>query len=710
MAKLWRTSAEVLLIGAIGAAAALAQAPIDRQALVARHRIVLRSADPRTPLSVGNGSLAFTADVTGLQSYPDAYDPATPLGTLSTWGWHSFPNPQGYRLEDARTTYRVGAREVPYVDVEGRDGQPLPAAAWLRANPHRLDLGRVGLLLTRADGSEVPLDAIADVEQSLDLWTGILTSRFSVDGVPVQVDTAVHPDRDVLAVRITSPLVRQRRARVLVAFPYATGTWDKARDWSRPEAHTTTADIGPDRATFARVLDATRYHAALQWHTPARLAASAAHAFVLTGDTDTLECSLLLTPESPTPDAPAPDVAATMRASALEWPRFWASGGAVDLSGSTDPRWRELERRIVVSQFLTRLHGTGPMPPQETGLVTNSWFGKAHLEMHWWHGAHFALWSRAPALARTLDWYSSILPSSRATAVAQGYVGARWPKMVGPDGRESPSNVGTYLIWQQPHPIYLAELLWRDRTTPDVLARYAPIVFESAAFMASLVTAGADGRLHLSPPLIPAQETYGRLKATVQDPTFELAYWRWALGIAQEWRVRLNLPREPAWDRVRDRLALPTVRDGRYAAIAVEPFTTPTDHPSMLMAYGFLPPTDGIDRETMGRTYDWVRANWDWPSTWGWDYPMLAMTATRLGRPADAIDALLLDVPKNRWLANGHNPQRANLPVYLPSNGGLLAAIAMMAGGWDGAPARPAPGFPADGTWTVRVERIRPMP
>ncbi len=228
--------------------------------------------------------------------------------------------------------------------------------------------------------------------------------------------------------------------------------------------------------------------------------------------------------------------------------------------------------------------------------------------------------------------------------------------------------------------------------------------------MASFVAEGADGRLHLPPPLIPAQETYGRMKATVQDPTFELAYWRWALGIAQQWRARLGLPPEPTWDHVRERLATPMVRDGRYVAIAVEPFTTPTDHPSMLMAYGFLPATEGIDPATMARTFDWVRAHWDWNSTWGWDYPVLAMTAARLGRPADAIDALLLDAPKNRWLANGHTPQRPNLPVYLPSNGGLLAAIAMMAAGWDGAPARHAPGFPDDGSWVVRVEGISRVP
>ena len=34
----------------------------------------------------------------------------------------------------------------------------------------------------------------------------------------------------------------------------------------------------------------------------------------------------------------------------------------------------------------------------------------------------------------------------------------------------------------------------------------------------------------------------------------------------------------------------------------------------------------------------------------------------------------------------------------------------MMAAGWDGAPDRPAPGFPRDGSWTVRVERLQRMP
>jgi len=75
-----------------------------------------------------------------------------------------------------------------------------------------------------------------------------------------------------------------------------------------------------------------------------------------------------------------------------------------------------------------------------------------------------------------------------------------------------------------------------------------------------------------------------------------------------------------------------------------------------------------------------------------------------------AVRALLLDAPTNHYGPNGHVYQRPDLPAYLPANGGLLAAVGMMAAGWEGEPAprRPAPGFPNDGRWSVRHEKIRP--
>jgi hypothetical protein len=47
---------------------------------------------------------------------------------------------------------------------------------------------------------------------------------------------------------------------------------------------------------------------------------------------------------------------------------------------------------------------------------------------------------------------------------------------------------------------------------------------------------------------------------------------------------------------------------------------------------------------------------------------------------------------------------------YFPSNGGLLTTVAMMAAGWDGCPDKPTPGFPDDGSWSVKWEGLKPLP
>src|SRR6185436_8479962 len=114
--------------------------------------------------------------------------------------------------------------------------------------------------------------------------------------------------------------------------------------------------------------------------------------------------------------AAVPQVDETAKASEAHWSRFWTDGGTLDLSTSADPRAKELERRIVLSEYLTAVNSAGTMPPQETGETFNSWFGKPHLEMHWWHAAHFALWDRTALLERSLPWYAQILPSARENA------------------------------------------------------------------------------------------------------------------------------------------------------------------------------------------------------------------------------------------------------------------------------------------------------
>jgi hypothetical protein len=46
---------------------------------------------------------------------------------------------------------------------------------------------------------------------------------------------------------------------------------------------------------------------------------------------------------------------------------------------------------------------------------------------------------------------------------------------------------------------------------------------------------------------------------------------------------------------------------------------------------------------------------------------------------------------------SNHYYQRTNLTAYLPGNGGLLAAVVMMAAGWTNGPKTRAPESPADG-------------
>lgn len=116
-----------------------------------------------------------------------------------------------------------------------------------------------------------------------------------------------------------------------------------------------------------------------------------------------------------------------------------------------------------------------------------------------------------------------------------------------------------------------------------------------------------------------------------------------------------------------------------------------------------------IDTDIMKNTLQRIWRDWDWKSTWGWDFPMCAMTAARLGEVNMAVDFLLKEQTKNTYLTNGHNYQHSSLTAYLPGNGGLLTAVAMMACGWKGKTDKHAPGFPQDGTWSVKWEGLHPI-
>ncbi|HWB86096.1 MAG TPA: hypothetical protein VG675_18275 [Bryobacteraceae bacterium] len=697
-----------------------AQAPaasrIDRHALVSRQNITVHQADPLQTVAVGNGHFAFNADVTGLQSFPEFYEKTMPIGILSDWGWHSFPNPRGYSLEKFKLTcFPKYGRQVcdPYIPTDNpkkvSDSMLTEEARYLRSNPHRFGLGQIGLVMTKADGSAATLSDLHNIEQELDLWTGLLTSNFELEGVPVHVETAAHPDRDEVAVRVESPLIAAGRLKLRVRFSYPSGSWGPDyEDWDHPDAHQTTlVRHGTTGATFHRVLDSMRYDVRAAWSAGATLRQPGKHSFLLSGASKSSSLELVAW-FSPKPLQSAPDRAsAVFGASQSGWKQFWMSGGAIDFSGTDDPRARELERRVVLSQYITRVHSASSLPPQETGLVLNSWYGKFHMEMYWWHVAHFALWGRPQLLERSMDSLVASLPQAREAAERQGYKGAKWQKMMGPDWQESPSWVGPMLVWEQPHPIHLAELLYRDEPNRKTLERYKSLVLETAEYMASFLEWDASRKQYvLGPGIAAADEGHLDFSRNL-NPTMELGYWRWGIETAQKWRERLGLQRDKNWDHILQNMAPLPVRDGVYPVQEL-----PESRGASWMAtwlYGVIA-ADDVDQDVMRRTLDRVAA----PrlrrpqATVTWGLAMIAMCAARMGEPDTAVNLLAGKYEKNPFGSSGYAYRDSQTPAYFPASGGWLSAVAMMAAGWDGGPKTPAPGFPKD--WKVRYEGLKPMP
>ena len=707
---------------------------IDRQVVVKRNNPIVTKADTLASLSVGNGHFVTTVDVTGLQSYPQDYKNGVPLCAMTDWGWHRFPNTKSLKPSDSEKAFDFGhghkeVYAVEYKKVE--DGMHKDATEFFRVNPHRLNLGAVGLNLSDAKGNRISLSQITDIRQEQNLYDGEIISSFVADGQKVEVSTGVHPDKDALYARIRSQLLSDKRATLRLHFPYPTGKHaDDASDWTKPEKHLSDVISQTEHtALIKRTLDATVYYVLLQWEGRAVLRKYAPHDFELSSLDDTLTIAVEYLSDIPSKS----DFCFENyhNATLHHWNAWWSNGAIVDFSACTDSRAKELERRVVLSQYLTQINCANNMPPQESGLTYNTWFGRPHLEMTWWHVVDFALWDRPEVVAKILKWYNNTAyPVARKIAERQGFKGVRWMKMTDPWAGEAPSNTGSFLIWQQPHYIYLAEEMYRANPTSETLREYGEQVEATAEFMADFVTFDTKQKKYTLKGATAMQECM--TKDISYNQPFELAYWSYGLSVAQKWRERQGKARVALWDDIIDNLSTLPENNGIYTAgqpigisdshEAFDPFDAPTkkietfadkcrnDHPAVLGACGLLPYTSLYNMEKMKGTLDWVMKNWNWQTTWGWDYGMIAMTAARLGDPETALKALLIDTQKNTYLPSGHNFQTPDrLRIYLPGNGALLTAIAMMCAGWDGCKDLHNPGFPKDGKWDVRWEGLKRM-
>lgn len=692
---------------------------INRYNLIHKHNPIHRGVDITSPLTVGNGEFAFTADVTGLQSLYDEYEEVLPLCTMSQWGWHTKPVNEtryDYTLDDlVMTEYDYNGRTVKYPKkkMEGNE----EVYDWLRHNPHRLNLGQIGLQYKNAP---IKAEDITEVYQELHLYKGKIVSKFKLHGILCTVETTCDPIKDMLGVQIISDGLTSDDLQVFIGFPYGSHT-KSGSDWESNHLHKTEiygmdsskSSDGlielkntDDGATLKRTLDCDSYYVACKCNHKVSYRLEQ-HKLTVKGSTNHLDITVGFGKEEIPVLLPVKEIE---KRCVEYWKSYWETGGIVNLSKSKDERAVELERRIILSQYLLAINSCGSTPPQETGLTCNSWYGKMHLEMYLWHCAWAPLWNHTELLERSLGWYLDHMDAARENAERNMYKGCRWPKMIATEGIDCPSQVAPLLVWQQPHIIFMLELAYRQNKSKEFLEKYYVLIEETAEFMVDFVVYNEKTKKYeIVAPVIPVQECHKQ--DITRNPAFEVEYWRYTLKVAVDWAKRLGKNYDKAWVEVGNHMADLAIENKLYLAHenAPDSFTAYNrDHPSMLQAYGVLP-NDRIDETVMKNTLNKVIECWQYPTLWGWDFAVMAMTATRLQDPETAINMLLIDSPKNTYVKSGNNRQqlRNDLPLYLPGNGSLLLAIPMMVAGYDSCNEK-TPGFPKNGMWEVEFENIKP--
>lgn len=660
---------------------------IHREQLVKKYNPLLKRMNPHSPLTLGNGDFAFGADVTGLQTFYEEYEKACPVLTMCSNEWHFAPFPDGTSPKITLTEYESRGRILKYPVNCFRNEEK--AYDYLRENPHRFNLMRIGFLL---DSRRLLPEDISDVDQTLDLYTGILTSTFKTEGKEVTVETAVG-ENNTLAFKVDSKLLKDRLT-IEVSFPYPspgiTGSDFNAKDKHRTIVKRSRILRGHEDVLLKREIDSKNLYVHLSGGM--KIEKSGSHDFTLSlpeQRSTTLSGVIGFSDEEN--GFAERTYKQVCEESMTRFYTFWNRGAFIDVTGSSDKRAEELERRIILSMYLSFVQCTSTLPPQETGLTCNSWYGKFHIEMHPVHAAYLALYGRGDLLERSFGFYLGALKNAKRIAKENGFKGARWPKMTDPTAENSPSVIAPLLIWQQPHIIYMLELLRLSRysesrvevpaiSEKDFLEKYRVPVEETAEFMADFaIYDEKTDRYILPPPLYSVQEKGN--PSEIINPGFEIEYWKFGLNIAADWLEKLSVKDCGKYRETAAKMAVQKPVEGllpAYEGYSKTYTDLNMDHPSMLFGKGLL--SAETDEEALLCSIKEFKDKWDFDSLWGWDFAFLAMTLAKLGRYDEAFDMLLSDAAKNSYGINGNNFQgeRKDLPLYLPGNGALLLAMSAL--------------------------------
>lgn len=606
-----------------------------KQGFVEKFDVINTKIDVENPLTIGNGNLAFTMDVTGLQTLKKDYN-LIPLMTMT----NKFATKETTLALEKENFIARDGRIVSYMTK--KEGQE-EAFDSLRTNHFKYNLFNLAFYY---NDELIKSEEISNINQHLYLYYGLIVSKFTYKNEEVTTRAYIDYKYNTLVFSFKSKLFKKGlnvRLSSNVAWYNKEGSKEERINIAYDKEKILIEDLYRKDEIFYALKDMfiVKKEDSIAFYS------SKEENEMTLGINEKIKRSLNL------------------------WPEFW---------NKTKEYYNdnlEIERRIVLSLYLIRVNSLGIYPPAETGLTCNSWYGKFHLEMHLWHDLGMIYYGHYDLVIPSIDYYFTILDEAKKRAASNGFKGARWPKMTDLTGLDSPSDIGCLLMWQQPHIIFMLSEIKRLNPSFD-MTKYNELIEETALCLASFFVE-ENGKYYLDKPLRPAQEFYE--PETVDSPIFEVEYFIYSLALAN--KLLGNHKNKENFEKIIKNAVMPHVFEDAYEGHlnTNETYTKYNfDHPLPIMAYSYFK-SERLNPKIVKNSLDKIFKTFKIDTMWGWDFPSFAMCLYNLGEYDKAVEMLLSNYPKNTYLKNGHNiqyPDHETLPLYLPGNGAFLIASYML--------------------------------
>lgn len=584
---------------------------------IIKYNLKFNHIDSKNPVTIGNGDFAITLDQTGTQSLYEIYKDI-PLSTMSNKNWF-------YKdKKDIKPSYVDGKAYMLF----NLDNDPNYQTN--RQYPFKYSFMQI---LLYDNDKLIDINNIKDVEQELDLYKGIVTSSFNYREKINKTTSFIYQDHDEFNFKLQSD-----NLNLALKFNYPSYTKNGYRQDILPNVL-----VKEDRITL--LYDDKN---SLSF----KLKSSSKYQIVentLIFDDNNVSFSLALDE--------------IKEGKFLD--EFWKCDNGIIIDNE------ELVKKMVLSKYLLHVNSTGIYPPQESGLTYNCWNSKFHLEMHLIHSLWNIYNNHVDDLVKSFDYYLSIMPSSLKRASLNGYKGLRFPKMTGPDGEDSPSNIGPLLIWQAPHILFMLQEIYYLYNKENIIKKYEPLISGTIDFMISFLTL-KDLKYQMLDPLLEACESIPLDRC--QNPSFELEYWRYTLERQPKIDTVLYGHQRYDYLDITSKIITPKEDDGIYLKTygVIDKYDLYKDHPTEGFLMSFFK-SKIVDKEKMVKTIDYILKNMDLSSYWGWDFPFLGLSLLNCGEIEKSIEVTQLNTINNQYLYNGYNTSpRDDLKAYLPGNGAFL--------------------------------------